>query len=219
MTLLCGSCGHLYRSKPTRIPVGRACRFYDPRESKINRRQLKVKIVNPKRVACSNFTPTKNIFCELSKSDVQMDPLVCNHRRQNYDKYKGWNDCRKCGQFDKEVLPLFEEGYLKAPSKKIRHSHITALYPAVKAGNVFTLILFPNIKTNDSTFSRICVGVSFPTLIIIGVAAGRYGLFFFPLQTVHLLYFLGILSGSGNSSSSFTRLIEDFRSSLLHVPS
>jgi len=120
MTLLCGSCGHLYRSKPTRIPVGRACRFYDPRESKINRRQLKVKIVNPKRVACSNFTPTKNIFCELSKSDVQMDPLVCNHRRQNYDKYKGWNDCRKCGQFDKEVLPLFEEGYLKAPSKKIR---------------------------------------------------------------------------------------------------
>lgn len=60
--------------------------------------------------ACEYFAPSATVHCDLTHT--RMNLVNCLQRRRNPKQFKSWHKCRKCRQFDQELLPIIEDYYL-----------------------------------------------------------------------------------------------------------
>ena len=70
-----------------------------------------------KEIKCNYFDPGL-FYCE--KNDCWLSVIICLNRRRNIPDFNGWQYCKKCRQFDKEMKDFVIEYWIEGKSIQIK---------------------------------------------------------------------------------------------------
>jgi len=122
----CTYCDRFYRSKPLPRTSDKGEKFDGARLCTTENKMIK-----SEDEACEYYQPTEGFYCD--KWDMRVSPLQCLSRRLNRLGLEGFQDCRKCKQFENNIRQIIEEYYIKCKVvKKLPQQEIKIIEPEAK---------------------------------------------------------------------------------------